>query len=499
MTAILIVLLILLPVGNVLAAAWIFSPSVSVSEAYHSNITLSSTEKKQQIVSRITPKILLSATGRRLQLKSNYSMGYINYWGDEFRDRYSQRGSLSSNLELIRDHLFIGASASVSEQVIDPAATPVNDVIAVTSNRTEARSIRVTPMLRNRFGRFANSRLTTNFSYLSQSSAQVSSSYRSSLNYRLSSGSWFNQLSWSGNASYRRGKQRNLDNYNLNGRMNYRLLKQWSIFTTAQMNKSFYRNNIQKAGVNYYISVGGGVTWKPSRKFLFEIGGGGIVNSDLFIEKNEIEIERGTWRAKVILTPMNRTSFELGREQARFGSRVYSKFTHYTRKTTWSAVYSERLTSPSDLRNRSLATEIVDDESVVELERAATNDVILRRRLDMSGTVRRKKVNIKGRGFYEKGEYQTSEEIDKRYGGNLGLTISLTRKLRANATSTYQRYYFNSQSRVDDIYSFRSGLTRQMGKRSSAKIAYNWQNRRDNTRFINYSTHQIVATFRIAL
>ena len=488
---------------DLLAATWKFTPGISLTETYYDNITLSATSKNKELVSQLTPTMSLAATGKRLELSSRYSLGYINYWGSEFSDRYTNQGSLSGNLELIKNHLFVKTSANVSEQSIDPTKVSAVNAQTVTDNRTKTRSLMINPVLRNRFGRYAESLLSYSYSRIAHSSSQINSSYNNSVNYSLSSGKWFKRLSWLGNASIRNGQQNNANNYKADGRMDYVTSKRWKIFAVGLAQKNNFinnrtNNNLTSNTGRYFIKSEAGVVWTASRKVLVEVGGGAVFNASALSQKN-IEIDQLTWRAKLVLNPTSRTSFELGREQASFGRKVYATFDHYTRRTTWASTYSETLATPQQARNLSISNNVAavgnlgNTNSFSELDRQVTNDVILRKRLEFDGSIRRRKVNLKGSAFYEKGEYQTSSQKDKRYGANGGLSINLTRKLSGSANSSLQRYNFIAHNRIDNIYSISTALTRLLGKKANMSLTYIWQKRSTSSGVVNYTSNQILA------
>ena len=491
------------------AANWRLEPSVAVTETYYDNITLSSNNKNSEFVSQISPGFSLTAKGRRLQLSSRYTLGYVNYWSNAFSDRFYQQGSLGADLEAIKKHLFINATASVSQQAIDPRLASGGSVQAITNNRTETRRVSVSPVLRNRFGRYADSVLSSSISYSNYSTNRIGSSYSTSTNYTLSSGKWFNRLTWFAAGSMRSGRQNNANSYQTNARMDYRIARRWVLFATGRASKynflSAQSGNRPANSSRYFIISEAGVVWTPSRKFAMELGGGGQINAAA-LGNNQIKLEQKTWRAKVTLSPTSRTHFEFGREQAVYGRRLYSTFTHYTRKTNWSSTYSETLITPRQARNTAsgfggarapnIGGGLSTFGGVSAFNRLVTDDVILRKRFSFSGKIRRRKVNLTGGVFHEKGEYQTSDQTDKRYGANAGFDVALSRKSNASVNSSLQRYYFDEQDNANNIYSFNTSLSRRLGKRANASLIYIWRKRSASTGGVNYTTNQVIAQFR---
>jgi len=485
------------------AATWEIEPVISATETYTDNITLSAEDETSEFVSQINPGLYVSAKGRRIQLSGQYSLGYINYWDATYSDRYLNQGRLSANMELVKKHLDVVTAVNVSEQVIDPTKTTAFDEQSITDNRTETRTVMLNPTLKNRFGRYADSFLSYRHSRVAYTTKQIDPSYDNSLNYSLSSGRWFKKFAWKGNALIQRGRQKNANKTQVNGRLDYSVLRKWKLFLTGHLQKRNYVNVGADNG-RYFVKNEIGIVWTPSRKVYFE-GGGGIVLNSHALGQDKLDVEQRIWRAKIVVNPTARTLFEFGREQAIMGRRIYSNFKHYTKKTIWSSTYTETIITPQQSR---YATDFKDEEEsenngevdgITELNRLVTNDVILRKRLDVSGKVNRKKVVVTGSAFYEKGEYQTTRQTDKRYGINGVFAFNFSKKLLGFASSDLQRYKFSEQIQADNILMMKTGVSKNIGKNTNARLVYIFQKRSVNSSSVKYSSNKLVAQFSLAL
>ncbi|HFD31700.1 MAG TPA: TIGR03016 family PEP-CTERM system-associated outer membrane protein [Gammaproteobacteria bacterium] len=504
--------------GGVFAGKWELQPKLSVSETYFDNITLASDEsgqKNKELVTQLIPGFTLSKQSRRLQISTDYSFGYIKYYGKEFSDRTYNRGSASVNSELIRRHLFLNVNAAISQQVVDPSRAFSTSAAVVSNNQTETRTISLQPRLNNRFARYANSDLSYKYTIIDYSNSTLDSSQQSILQYNLNSGRWFKRSNWYVSISDTRSTRSNASRAFLNARLDYEISRHWKAFLMGRAQRNNYLQSIP--GVSqYYINPEAGLIWTASRKLKMEVGGGAVLNpGDLSNKK--ITAEQTTWRAVVTIAPSKRTSMVFGRESAFYGDRKYFDMSLRTRRTSWSANYSETLITPQQLRISSSlgssgsalggATSSLGGgfgssgfssagggvSSGGALNRLDTNDVLLRKRLSISSSISRRKVSLNANAFLDKGEYQTSKTQDKRYGASGGVVINLGRVMVLSNQASAQRYFFNNGSRADNIYSFNSTLSRQIRKNISTSLAYQWRKRSTTSASVRYTAQQVIA------
>lgn len=510
--------------GGVFAGKWELQPKLSASETYFDNITLASDEsgqKNKELVTQLIPGFTLSKQTRRLRISTDYSFGYIKYYGKEFSDRTYNRGSASVNSELIRRHLFLNVNAAISQQVVDPSRAFSTNAAVVSNNQTETRTISLQPRLSNRFAQYANSDLSYKYTIIDYSNSTLDSSQQSILQYNLNSGRWFKRSNWYVSISDTRSTRSNASRAFLTARLDYEISRHWKAFLMGRAQRNDYLQSIPGTSP-YYINPEAGLIWTASRKLKMEAGGGAVLNpGDLSNKK--ITAEQITWRAVVTVAPSKRTSMVLGRESAFYGDRKYFDMSLRTRRTNWSANYSETLITPQQLRISSslggsggalgATTSSLGGgfgagggfggsgfsptgggvSSGGALNRLDTNDVLLRKRLSVSSSISRRKISLNANAFLDKGEYQTSKTQDKRYGASGGVVINLGRVMVLSNQASAQRYYFNNGSRADNIYSFSSTLSRQIRKNISTSLAYQWRKRSTNSASVRYTAQQVIA------
>jgi len=492
-----VILFLIVESNSVFAANWTISPGITVTESYYDNITLQESNKNRELVTQVRPKLTVNGKGRRLKLNANYVLDYVHYYGDDFGDRLTHTAGLQSDAELINNNLFFGTTATVSQQSLDPlSAAPGRNNALVSNNRTETRAVSFTPRLQNKFGSFAYSVLSDTYSIVQFDDPGLSSYWINNLSYQLTSGSWFKKFTWQGDIATQHAELSNGNNLSVNGRMNYSFTRHWTVFAQGRAVKNEFLGNVRSAGVGrslYFAVVLGGLQWAPSRKLLMEVGGGAILNPSA-LSNYDIEVERSTWLAKIVITPNTRSSAELSREEAVFGRKTNFILSHRGRKSTISSSYTETLSTPQQtliggLNNQ--ATSSGSSFSFGELGRGLTDDVILRRRFALTGSTNRRAVGFDSNVFYEKGDYQTTDVSDSRYGGSVGLKAKPGRRTDITAEISAQQYDFDAFDRSDKIYSFGLGANRSLGKYVEVGVIYEWTKRTSNVNTIKYTANQV--------
>jgi len=481
--------------NSAFAAKWDLSPQIAISETYHDNVTLQSQNKNKEIISQINPSISLKGVGKKIQLLSSYTLNYLNYYGEEFSDQINHQANLSSDFEVIEKNLFINSAASLSRQTVDPLGKGVGDNLAVTDNKSDVVSVSVNPILINRIGSYANSLFSYKYSYIDFSDPKLASNWFNSYNYSLTSGSWFKTLTWTSSISAGYSSESNANSYQANFRANYVLSKHWDAFILGRATKSNYLSS-QGDELANFVAAESGVIWSPSRKFSLELGGGAIFDGRE-LSKQKLVAEQPTWRAVLKLSPSSRTSLELGREQAEFGRRIYGLLSHLHRRTTLSSEYSEVTSQPLQQRIASDGSFVQGNTTVSQINRAPTNDVVLRRRFSASGEHKRRKVTLNSGAFVEKGEFKTVAQSDRIYGINFGLNISMSRSVSSDFGISMQRYSIEDINSANNSYSLNIAVTKTFAKYLQTSISYNWFKRSANDIAGNYITNIIVAQLKL--
>lgn len=148
-----IVGILICPTTLVHAANWNFTPYVSLAEIYTDNVRLAPRgDEQDEFITVVNPGFSLRRDEGRIRANVAYQMQNLFYARDsDANETFHQLDALGV-AEILREHFFIDAASSISQQVIDAEqAAPLSNR-SVTGNRTDVVTASVSPYLRQEFG-----------------------------------------------------------------------------------------------------------------------------------------------------------------------------------------------------------------------------------------------------------------------------------------------------------------------------------------------------------
>ncbi len=184
-----------------LAGDLTITQSIRVSETVTDNVDLDTSDGEESaLITEITPTLRIRSASARVTGALNANPTIRHQTGGTDKGlTVDERLTGLGTVEVLEDLFFLEAQASVSQQVLDSRAA------ATAANQETVQTYRLSPVLRNRFGNFANSEtryaLSQTFVGGQGGAGGVSDSMRHNLNFRLSSGRDFTRLLWSLSAS----------------------------------------------------------------------------------------------------------------------------------------------------------------------------------------------------------------------------------------------------------------------------------------------------------
>ncbi len=288
------------------AAKWDVVPTLSVVETYTDNVSLTPDATKQSDwVTQVIPGISITATGARLKFNATYAPE-VTYYAQGKRDnQVYQRGNATGSAELAKQLLFVDAGARVDQYNVSLQGPLTTSNVNTTGNRTTAKTFFVSPYLLRDFGSAVRAEARFNYSVAnSDGTAALANSVAERINLRLSSGPGYKLLTWNLAYSkeiidYETGADTDIEVSTLNAR---RL-----ITPTVGL--------LAQGGYEYY-------------------------------KRGPIPPTEGpSWSAGLDWTPSPRTHVAATAGQRFFGNTYSLDFTHRARLTTWSAGYSENVTT----------------------------------------------------------------------------------------------------------------------------------------------------------
>lgn len=185
--------------SRALAADVTFDPSLSLTEEYSDNVDLEPSDLAQDaFITRLTPGGALRWLGPRMELNLNAFLSLRHQTAGEDEGFNLDPNILGfGTLEMVPEYLFLDASTSISRQRLD------SELADTEANRAIVQEFRVSPYLRNKYGRFAVSELRYVFdSFVVHDKGviggeDVSDAMQHAGIVTISSGTDFQNLAWS--------------------------------------------------------------------------------------------------------------------------------------------------------------------------------------------------------------------------------------------------------------------------------------------------------------
>jgi uncharacterized protein (PEP-CTERM system associated) len=160
------------------------------------------TNKSSDLVSQISPGIRIDSTGGRVKGFLDYALTGIAYARNSNGNEFQNALNSLVNVEAVEKWAFIDFNANISQQVISAYGTRTADSSLINSNRTEVRTLGVSPYLKGRLAGSADYEVRWT-QYWSRNSTTESANYDSSLALvRLTGDAGPRLVSWAADASH---------------------------------------------------------------------------------------------------------------------------------------------------------------------------------------------------------------------------------------------------------------------------------------------------------
>ncbi|MFV8835510.1 TIGR03016 family PEP-CTERM system-associated outer membrane protein [Aquisalimonas sp. APHAB1-3] len=443
-------------------------------------------QESNDLIYSVAPGVLVEADGNRVTGRLDYSWDNRFYVNEDQRDRASHRLNTSGNAELVEDFLFLDARAS-RRQRAQTLVDPLGFDEGVGPDGTDVTTWQISPYVRQRLGRFAlvDARYTYDQVRYGQGNLRDSSSDTYALD--VSSGPMFGRYFWSGN------------------------------FSRQEIR---YDTELAFAGDDEVVlaSVSGtaGVQLTPR---LSVFGTVGEERND-FVSARE-EVDGSFWSAGGRWSPSQRTSMEATYGERFFGSTATLDFQHRRRNSLWRASYSEGI---STTRGEILVPDpfcvdaLVDDgfteeEAILlcaqfgDASLALTEDVFVSERAQVSVRYDMRRSSWSLLGFRSERDYLSErEQIDdlRRDERRTGVTGRMDWDLgpRTTSTTSLTRTWLEAddiddETRRERLWSFRTGVTRQLRSDMRGSLTYRHQQRSSTEQVFGYRENAIIATLNM--
>lgn len=261
------------------AVDWRFEPRIGATAIFSDNVNQSATNAENGLSLSVTPGFSLSSHGsRRVQAVVQYSLSAVTRFGGGKGDDLYHNLNAAGKAELIEDFLFLDANAAVSQQLISLLGS-LADASVNGSNRATVGTYSISPYALKRLGTFAvaQARYTASGSIFQDNVAADSSA--NTFTTSLSSGTRFNDLSWSLGYSILKANNRNASTAAYNedvtlesayAQAGYALSRQFRVFGTVGRDWNEYLSTTGTSGSSYSVGFG----WSPTRRTSLEMSAG---------------------------------------------------------------------------------------------------------------------------------------------------------------------------------------------------------------------------------
>ncbi|MDE2276760.1 MAG: TIGR03016 family PEP-CTERM system-associated outer membrane protein [Burkholderiales bacterium] len=130
-------------------------PTFGLTETLTNNFNLSSTNRQSESITQISPGVQISKRSGRVSGSLNYSLNQLLYARNPKSDNLQNTLAATLAAELIQNHAFFNANASITQQSISAFGAPANNSGLANGNRSEVSTLGVSPSVRGRLGRLA--------------------------------------------------------------------------------------------------------------------------------------------------------------------------------------------------------------------------------------------------------------------------------------------------------------------------------------------------------
>jgi uncharacterized protein (PEP-CTERM system associated) len=137
--------------GPVFAADIVFAPSIGLEEKFTDNALATSSNRRADLITTITPELKLTGTGSGLSFGLDYQPGYDAYASQTQLNGWRHEGFAQGNAELVKNWLFLDVRGSASEENANPVGQAVSTDRTAPTNRIQVASYSVSPSLRHAF------------------------------------------------------------------------------------------------------------------------------------------------------------------------------------------------------------------------------------------------------------------------------------------------------------------------------------------------------------
>ena len=286
---------------------WSTSADATLRVTATDNVLLSSGDKQGDVITQVTPGLHLRGRGPRFTADLSYTPSALLYADHHEANDVANTLRAFARLEALEKFFFVDLDGNISQSFLSPFEPQPGELTVISDNRTETRSLGVTPYVRGRLGSLASYELRNRNVWTTTSRTQFADSY--SRQWTANVGGPLGRLGWSLEVD---DTQLEYDD---------------PLFTRPEQ-----RQRLERARLS----------WQPDPGWRFSVSAGRERNNYAGGTEDRYSDIGG---AGVLWSPGVRTSARFDYEKRFFGPSRLARFNHRTRLTAWQASYSKNTTS----------------------------------------------------------------------------------------------------------------------------------------------------------
>lgn len=425
---------------NAAGASWRLEPSLALTETYTDNVDLDASSRQSDFVTQVTPGILITGKGARLETSLSYAPNYFYYPGDN-NDKHDFRHNLEASLEseLISETLFIEGSANIDQRFLDRRLAISSERVGRTNNRQTVQTYHFSPYLVHAFGTWATAQLKYDINHIRIGSStrttspdtKFGNSLRHQGSFSITNGSRFRRLGWT-------------------------LLGQYQ--TERRAVGPDFKDTVGRADFSYQLT-----------HILAILGSAGYEKRDS--PGSFANFGGFIWDAGFRLVPGPRTSLSF-RYGNQFDGDTFSLEAQYkiTSKDSIDLSYRDTIQTFQSLAFNS-------SDNVVNLDSSQNSsfisgDLTRRKRATLSLSGTRGRTTYSAAAFYSKDVSDNVGLNEKRYGGAVSLERQLSRRLSIGGSFSYNLSRFLSDNIDDKFWSASATVDYRISKSLVGSFEY---------------------------
>jgi hypothetical protein len=419
---------------------WVIEPGIAIDGTYTDNIDLAPEgAEEDEFVTQLDLFVTASADTARQKTDIAYRMQHLVYRDDRDLNETFHQLDARSTLEARRESIFIDASATVSQQIIDPERTIAFSNVTVTDNRTDVETAQISPYWRQEIGTAAQTLLRYTRGIVRYSEDEegdlLEDSDENSVQFSIGSIGQERRFSW-------------LLDY-VNERIEFE----------DDREDEFKRASLE---LGYQATPTVGL-----------IALAGDEDNDFERAPTTSEPDDSFWEVGIGWQPTRRNQLEIRYGERFFGRTSSLDWQFQGRILTTEFSFTEDITTAGQVQ---LDTTITPGDDVVIDVPRFRDEVFVSERFNGTVTVNLPKSALSFNVFTERREFQTSLEEDRVRGLGTSWQWQVAPRTSASVDLTFQRNEFDVNDpfgvddQEDDLSQLRIGVERQIGPTTTGAV-----------------------------